>query len=85
MYAIIKDKRVLKKALALARGSYQRNILLGHESLSGATLRGKARDYSGRYKDSARSIMKRCQAAGLPVYEVVAEHNKRVVVIGGAA
>ncbi len=82
MYAVIRDEAVLVEALKLARGCYQRNILLGHEAVSGSTLRGRARNYSGRYKQSACAILGRCKAAGLPIGEMIGEHNKRLVVIG---
>lgn len=83
-YAVIHDQTVLEAALGLCRGSYQRNILLGREALSGATLKGKAKQYGGRYKASAASIIAKCQRAGLPVREESGPHGKRLVVIGGA-
>lgn len=83
-YAIINDINVLEQALRLCRGSYQRDILLGRESLSGSTLKGKAKSYGGRYKASAASILRKCQLAGLPVSEEAGKHGKRLVVIGGA-
>lgn len=82
MYAIHNSQEVLEQALQLARGSYQADILLGREALSGATLRGKAAKYSSKYKQSAQSIMRRCQLAGLPVREQIGAHGKRLVVIG---
>jgi hypothetical protein len=82
MFSEIKDENVLGAALELARGSYQRNILLGHESLSGSTLRGRARNYSGRYKYSAQAVISRCQKSGLAVQECRGPHGKRIVVIG---
>ena len=84
-YSICNDDTVLTQALALCRGRYQRNILLGTEALSGSTLRGKAREYGGRYRASAASILVRCQQAGLAVREEIGSHGKRLVVIGGAA
>ena len=81
-YAIINDSAVLDQALRLCRGSYQRDILQGHESLSGSTLKGKAKSYGGRYKASAASIIRKCQQAGLNVREESGPHSKRLVVIG---
>lgn len=84
MYAIIHDQSALESALRLARGCYQRAILTGSEAISGATLRGRAKQYAGRYADSARAILRRCQSAGLPVREERGPHGKRLVVIGHA-
>jgi hypothetical protein len=81
-YSIIHDTAVLDQALALCRGRYQRNILLGNESLSGSTLSGKAKTYGGRYKASAASILRKCQQAGLAVREETGRHGKRLVVVG---
>jgi hypothetical protein len=69
-------------ALKLAKGNYQRNILLGYEAISGATLRGRARSYCGRYRRSAENLIRRCLENNLPIKEVVGEHNKRIIVIG---
>ena len=81
-YAIINDTAVLDQALSLCRGSYQRDVLLGRESLSGSTLKGKAKSYGGKYKASAASILRKCQLAGLAVREESGPHNKRLVVVG---
>jgi hypothetical protein len=81
-YAIINDTAVLDQALSLCRGSYQRDILLGRESLSGSTLKGKAKTYGGKYKASAASILRKCQQAGLAVREESGLRGKRLVVVG---
>lgn len=80
-YSIIQDQEALNSALSLCKGNYQRNIVLGHEALSGATLRGKAKKYGGRYAESRRNLMRRLMAAGIG-REQVGSHNKRVLVIG---
>jgi hypothetical protein len=82
MYAEIKDRLILVQALKLCRGTYQRAILQGDEAISGATLRGAAKSYSGRYAASARNILARCRAAGLAVSERRGDHGKRIIVIG---
>lgn len=82
MYAIHNCQQTLQSALKLSRGCYQSAILLGHEALSGATLRGRAKNYSGRYARSAAAIMRRCRDAGLNVREQRDENGKRMVVIG---
>ena len=81
-YSVINDRAVLDQALSLCRGSYQRDILRGNESLSGSTLKGKAKGYGGKYKASAASILRKCQQAGLNVREETGKHGKRLVVIG---
>ncbi len=81
-FSEIKSQDVFDKALSLCRGTYQVGILHGHESLSGSTLRGRAKAYSGRYRASAANLLARCQAAGLPVTEARRKFGKRVVVIG---
>lgn len=81
MYSEIHNNDTLKKALSLCRGSYQRNILYGREALSGATLRGRAISYSGRYKASSSNLIRKCQEAGLDIREEKRSHNKRVLVI----
>lgn len=79
---IVTDADAHECAIALARGSYQRDLLDGHESLSGSTLRGTARSYSGRYAVSRAALLARIDAAGIPCTEVRGRHGKRVLVIG---
>lgn len=78
------EASVLDKALALARGCYQRNVILGREAISGSTLRGKARRYSTRYYLSRRNLFARLVKAGLVVDEERGEHGKRILVIAAA-
>ena len=61
----ITDPEAHAQALRLARGSYQRGIIMGVESLSGSTLKGKAVDYIGRYRNSARNLLPRLTEAGV--------------------
>lgn len=42
-----------------ARGDYQKELLTGEQSWSGSTLKGKAREYSGRYAESRRALVDR--------------------------
>jgi hypothetical protein len=81
-YVKINDEMAHDAALKLVRGTYQRNILLGVESLSGATLRGRARSYSGRYAESRRNLVARIIKAGIPIHEEREDHGRRVLVIG---
>lgn len=81
-YSIINDENVLTEALKLCKGSYQQALLRGSEALSGATLTGRAKEYIGIYRQSGLNLLKRCKFRGLPIYEIVGAHNKRIIVIG---
>lgn len=82
MWTKVTNQSALKAALKLARGSYQRNLLLGLENLSGSTLKGKARQYSSRYHRSGYNLLRRIKEAGITISEERAEHNRRILVIG---
>jgi len=85
MWTIVTDSAALDSALKLARGTYQEALLLGRESLSGSTLKGKASRYAGRYRASRDNLLARMSAAGVPWTEIRGDHNKRILVIGRAA
>jgi len=70
------------KALDLCKGRYQENLIRGIESLSGTTLRGKARQYGAQYKRSRENLLKRMTQAGIPWKEERGPHGKRILVIG---
>jgi len=78
-YAIITES-AFNKALPLARGCYQRALLMGHEALSGATLRGNAKKYGAHYARSRANFLRRL-ASAVSVREEIADHNRRVLVI----
>lgn len=80
-YSIIKNQETLEKALKLCKGVYQRNLLMGRERLSGASLQGRAKSYIGRYRQSGQNLLKRLQANGLNVTEVIGKHNRREILI----
>lgn len=68
-------------ALQLARGSYQRNLLLGYEAWSGSTLKGKAKKWSGQYSRSRESLLSRLYRAGLEVtFQTI--NRRKVLVVG---
>lgn len=81
MYSIIRSEAALSAALKIAKGSYQEALITGHEALSGATLKGKAKKYGAKYAASARALLTRLQSAGL-AHEEIGAHNKRILVIG---
>ena len=78
----IRDKEQHKAALELSRGSYQRGLLTGVESLSGSTLRGLAASYSGKYRISRDNLLKRLTNNGVVWSEQIGKNNRRILVIG---
>lgn len=82
MFAVVASPMFLAAALTCARGVYQRNLLYGRETLSGSILRGKAKQYSDLYARSARNLMARINAAGIPCRERRGRYGRRVLVIG---
>ncbi len=83
-YAIHLDPAAVT-ALACAKGVYQTNLIRGVEALSGATLKGAARRWGGRYASSRAALLSRMTAAGVVWGERRQAHGKRVLVIGGAS
>lgn len=81
-YAIHTNEDEVTKALACARGCYQRSIIIGEEALSGATLKGKAKLYGSKYANSRHKLLKRMEHAGVKFHEAIGDHNKRLLVIG---
>jgi hypothetical protein len=82
MWTDIRDVSALDAAMKLTRGCYQRNLLRGYESLSGSTLKGRAKEYGGRYQRSACSLLRRMTAAGVAWTEERGTHGRRILVIG---
>lgn len=70
-------------ALRLTRGSYQRNILLGIESISGSTLVGTARSYGYHYAQSRKSLLHRMREAHITFSIAVREPGHRHVLVIG--
>lgn len=50
------------RAMTCARGCYQRAVLDGWHTWSGSSLKGKAREYGGRYARSRVSLRERLDA-----------------------
>lgn len=76
------DVDAFDKAETLAKGDYQRSLLYGREAVSGSTLKGKARQFGGKYALSRQTLLARLTEAGIPWSIEVRAHNKRVLVIG---
>lgn len=81
-WTVARNEEAFDRAMKLARGCYQRNLLLGWESLSGSTLKGRAARYRGRYQASAANLLARMSAAGISWAETSGSHGKRVLEIG---
>jgi hypothetical protein len=82
-YADHRDEAAVAVALECCRGDYQRNLVMGYEALSGATLKGKAKRYGARYAASRRALLDRMAEAGIAFYEeTVGPGRRRVLVIG---
>ena len=71
----------LSALLPIARGCYQRSLLRGYSAWSGADLRGRAREYSARYRDSRSGLLARLSARGYRVTEIRGERGRREVEI----
>lgn len=82
VYSKILCEDSYRRALALCKGKYQENLLRGTEALSGATLRGKAKNYWKHYKASRENLLARMTSAGIPWKEERGPNNKRILVIG---
>jgi hypothetical protein len=83
MFAEHTNEQDLQAALACCRGDYQRNIVLGHEAMSGSTLRGLAKKYGYHYQTSREALLTRMRKAGVPfTIETRGRMHKRVLVIG---
>jgi len=78
----VRDEEALERALALCKGEYQRNLVLGYESLSGSTLRGRASNWNSKYASSRDNLLQRLRESGVPVSERREDHNRRILVIG---
>ena len=81
-WTIALDGENYRKAMACARGDYQRGIVDGHENLSGSSLRGAAKEWSSRYAHSRRALLSRMTAAGVVWREETGPHSRRVLVLG---
>lgn len=81
-WTIIRDQEMYDRACALAKGCYQQNLLDGRENLSGSSLRGKAREYGARYRESRQNLLERMSVHGVAWSEQIGQHNARILVIG---
>jgi hypothetical protein len=80
-WSTVDDDVILQKALRCARGAYQQAIIYGNEAVSGSTLRGKAREYSGRYKASVAKLLSRLARLDGVICYIERRSKKDVLVI----
>lgn len=79
-YSYWDSERTRERALTHARGNYQRAIINGYHTLSGSSLRGAAKSYSGRYKISIAHLIERLDSdEHLEISERVGPHGKRIL------
>ena len=78
----IEDQAAFDAALKLCGGKYQEDLLCGHEAISGSTLKGRARNFGGKYRISRQAILGRMTAAGIAWRIEIQDHGRKVLVIG---
>lgn len=72
----------MTELLSLAKGCYQRQLILGNETWSGSSLKGAARSKWGvNYWKSRKGLLKRIEAARLG-YLTLGKRGKIELVIG---
>ncbi len=72
----------LEIADTFTKGSFQRGLIRGYDSLSLATLKGKAKKYGAHYARSRDSLIARLRnCADLIVREEIGSNNRRELVI----
>ena len=69
--------------LDLARGSYQRALLIGYARWSGSDLKGRALKYSAHYARSRKNLLARLEAAGfrVRVYDYLNDNSRTMKVL----
>ena len=80
-HTIFASRSAREVALKCARGSYQRNLLVGGEGWSGATLRGKAKTWGGKYSLSRSALLARMERAGLDLTWARVGRGHRLVLV----
>jgi len=82
-YETMSKQETLDEALKLARGRYQKDILLGRRAISGRDLKGVAkRRFKTAYRQSVKNLLDRCARKGLNVKECRIAHGEIKISIG---
>jgi hypothetical protein len=61
----IKESIYLVRALALTKGSYQKELVEGKQTWSGSSLRATARYWANKYAKSRRNLLRRLELANV--------------------
>jgi len=81
-WVVVHDFDALEKALKLAKGSYQKNLLLGFESMSGSSIKGSAKKYSYKYHVSRQHLIARVESVGIKIGTMFGNHGAKLLVVG---
>lgn len=81
-WTIVVDPEEHARALRVAVGEYQTDILLGLHNLSGSTLTGSMRRWSSTYRKKRERLLEALTAAGVKWHEAKGPNNRRVLIIG---
>jgi len=76
-----KEKALYKEAMALTRGCYQRDLVVGQQSWSGASLAGEAKRWGKHYRNSRTALLDRLEDAEV-AYLTKVKHGKIQLVFG---
>lgn len=75
------DEQIFQRVFPLARGNYQRELLLGRRRWSGADLQGKAREFASKYAASRKHLIARIRGFGYKAEFIKQMHGRKVLVI----
>ena len=85
LWTVCTSTRIEEKALKLARGSYQRRLVYGHEALSGSTLSTRGQDgWGSKYALSRYRFLKRLEENGIPTGTFCVGRTGRKILLIGA-
>ena len=83
-YTLCMDEKALLRAHELCdrRSAYQRGLLLGSQSLSGATLKPSQRISWHTFKRTRDKLLERMTDAAVPWREARGPRGKRILIVG---
>lgn len=79
-YTVITDPESYEMALEQARGTYQRNVLRGVESITGSTI--EDRNNLVNYRRSREALLARLKEHEIETHRIRGEGNRELLVIG---
>ena len=81
-WSICTSSTAYDRALAQARGAYQRGLIVGRESLCGSTLGPRRVAWVEKYRASRDAVLQRLRDCGID-YQIIRHWSgKRILVIG---